>query len=160
MRYRHVRRFDPAHQGPIERRDLQGLAQQIAHAGRHRPALHIGLATGGHGNDRQPPQVRIPANLAGRGEAVHDRHLTIHQHSVKAPLLKQQTQGLRTVRRQHHLDSHALQQALQHFLVEPVVLDHQHPRPRQPAYRVIDRALPRCGASRRRGRRGAVFLKR
>ena len=66
------------------------------------------------------------AHGARRIVAVHDRHLTIHQHQVQGLRLNRRNR-LCTVVHDPNFDAKGLQQARCHLLVYSVVLDQQHP---------------------------------
>ena len=78
-----------------------------------------------------PPRARgnracgfQPPNLPRRVQAVHHRHLDVHQDGVVPPAARQRIDGLAAVVRTS--DAAALHDNLRHLLVHQVVLDDQH----------------------------------
>ena len=57
------------------------LDQELARAGEHRAAQVVGLALDGHHHDCRAGDDR--RELLGRGDAVHVRHVDVHQHDVR-----------------------------------------------------------------------------
>ena len=66
----------------------------------------------------------VLANLPGRGEPVHDRHLAVHQHGVEGGF-GQALEGLGAVVGDGDLGGQPLQHALRHALIHGIVLDQQ-----------------------------------
>ena len=66
--------------------EREGLWQEGVHAGVNAFLLVVGHGIGGQGHDRQPRPlpVRLLPDQSGGGKAIHQRHLAVHQHQVKA----------------------------------------------------------------------------
>ena len=86
------RRRDPARLVALASADLadrggqlvaaERLDQELARAGEHRAAQVVGLALDGHHHDRCVGHAAT--ELLGRGDAVHVRHVDVHQHDIRA----------------------------------------------------------------------------
>ena len=69
----------------------------------------------------------MPANEPRRFQAVHDRHLHVHDHRVEARVVgNDRVHGFAPVRGEFHRDALPLQQVLDDLLVDRVVLGHEH----------------------------------
>ena len=75
-------------------------------------------------------QMRLGPQPARGLQAVHDRHLHVHQHQVvghsAGPL-----HGPLTIGNHIHVHAHLAQEFLRHLLIELVVLHQQHAGPLQ-----------------------------
>ena len=106
------------------------LGEIIVHAGLQ-AAIPVALhGVGGHGDDRRPgPAVGLAVpNRPGRLEAIHDRHLNIHQHDVERFAIHRRKRLL-PVTNNGHMVSQFLQHSDGHPLVDRIVLRQQHPQP-------------------------------
>jgi hypothetical protein len=127
----------------------EGLAQVVVHAhleARLPVALH---GVGGERDDRRAAGRRIGglagADLPRGAEAVHHRHLAVHEDQVEA-LLRERAHPLGAVRDGAHLAAQRLEQHHGHAAVDLVVLAQQH------AARHVARRCGRRGGRRRRDR--------
>ena len=134
--------------------DLVGLADMVVHA-----RGQAGFTVGGHriGRHRHDRQVRVPevvTDVAGGCQAIHHRHLQVHQHDVEGRLGGGHG-GHRflPIGGDEHPGAFVFQQFPRHLLVVGVVLGDQQAQssqalaaaPRQPVARgapAIARAAP------------------
>ena len=122
---------DPLGHGGEHGRHVERLGNVVAHAGFDHLVAVAGHGIGGHGDDGDLRQGQVLANLAGGGVAVHDRHLAVHQHAIKAIVPGQNVQRLLAVVGHQYRDAGLLQQFQRQFLVHVVVFHQQHARARQ-----------------------------
>jgi hypothetical protein len=104
-----------------------GFGDVVVHAGfAALPAL-LGHCVGGHGDDGQMAEAGVLADLAGRLEAVHHRHLEVHQDEVEGvgPGGVEGVEGETPVVGHVHGGAQLLQQAAGDELVDVVVFDQQ-----------------------------------
>ena len=73
----------------------------------------------------------VPADFACRGEAVHDRHLAVHQDTIETMVPGQNIERFLSVIGNDDLDAGVAQKFSREFLIEFVVFDQQQPRPMQ-----------------------------
>ena len=102
-----------------------GLAQIIVRSGGEADFAKIGVGIGGQRDDGNMADVgRQPADLPGGVQAVHFRHLPVHQHQIER-LLLQHVQRLRSAGGNGILQAHFAQLVRQHFLVHRMVFHDQ-----------------------------------
>ena len=84
------RKLQPALQPRAQRDEVQRLGQVLVHAGFHAGG-HVGVQrVGGQGEDGEVRQLAVAllgTDAAGAFQAVHARHLDVHQHEVGRGLL-------------------------------------------------------------------------
>ncbi len=118
--------------------DFEWLHQKIVHARREARVTNLVQRVRRQGDDRRPPVVRALTTLCGRlclnvaypaccFDAVHDRHLAIHQDDVKS-LMSEKVHRSAAVRCVDDPAAHCLKHACGDFLVDRVVLHDQNPR--------------------------------
>ncbi len=104
---------------------------------------------GGERNDRRAqPFAFALAHLPGGFQAVHARHLHVHEHQIEGAPGKRGKRFL-TAGAGHHVNAHLLQEHPRQFQVAGVIVHHQHPGVQRGA------AAGRAGA--RRLRQAAQF---
>ena len=113
----------------VKERRVDRLGHVIVHAGIVAFLLVFLERTGAHGDNRNLLEELVVffADGLGRGQAVHHRHLQVHQHEVEGILL-QQIQGFLAVVCDHRGQAHAVEQRDGQFLVHLVVFDEQNLR--------------------------------
>ncbi len=118
---------DPAGERSAQYLRLDRLGDMVVHAGCQNAGAVFDHRVGRHGNDRQRTVPRRPADRPGGREAVHDRHLHVHQH--RGVIIRVAAQDLvdrdRTVRRQLDREAELAEQTQCHLLVQLVVLDEE-----------------------------------
>ena len=140
----------PARQHPRQLGQIHGLGDEIADPGVEHEALLFLEHAGAKGNHRQFRQFRPGPDGPGRREAIHDRHLHVHQDGIEPRGLRRQpVQGLLAIGHQGGQGPLAPQGIIDEFQVEPAVVRHQDARPRQP--RARGGTLLVTGRSGRRG---------
>ena len=101
----------------------------VVHAGGQAGRAVRRHGVGGHGNDGQPGPAQVASDASGGGEAVHHRHLQVHQHGVHRHgavfFGLDRRHGLSAIARHHHIGTFAGQQLARHLLVVGVVFDQQ-----------------------------------
>ncbi|MNH97932.1 hypothetical protein D3C73_506390 [compost metagenome] len=125
---------------------VQWLGQVVIHAAGQGAFAVPGHGVGGHGDDRQRREVRLLANPAGRGIAVHHRHLAVHQHTVEIAVPGQPVECLLAIICQLELDACLLQQVARQLPVQFVVLHQQQARPLQACHVVSALLVALMGA--------------
>ena len=100
----------------------------IIHTGLQTTLTIPGHGIGGHGDDREIGELRELANRLRGLDAVHDRHLHIHEHQIVLSLLYLLERD-RPILGEVHQQAGAGQQLHRHLLVQLVVLDDQQARP-------------------------------
>jgi hypothetical protein len=108
----------------VERSRNHGFGDEVIHACREAGAAILVEGIGGHGYNRQVGKGGLGSNLPGCLQAVHLRHLHIHQHEVvaiHAKLFEGYATGLRRV----HGQTDCVQQFECYFPVYCVVLRQQ-----------------------------------
>jgi hypothetical protein len=103
----------------------------VVHARGEGPLAVAGHRVRGHREDRQLLAAGQGADPPGGLEAVHPRHLQVHQHEGVVVLLHA-PHALLAVRREVDLDVRRAEQLDRDLLVELVVLHEQDARPAQP----------------------------
>src|SRR6185312_13806265 len=103
---------------------IEGLDQEIVHAGREAIVAHLAEGVGGYGDDRN---MRSLDGLAGtdaprRLEPIHELHLAIHQHEIEA-LACAQLDGDAAIGCGYDTTAHILEKAGGDLLVDGIVLD-------------------------------------
>ena len=83
-----------------------------------------------HGDNRQPLEAGPPAQHPGGGQAVHDRHLDVHQHQVKGvrAALRQNFERLLTVDCHPRSNADHLEQGLDNLAVKYLIFDNEDRR--------------------------------
>ena len=114
----------PTGDGAVHQRGLDRLGDEVVHAGGDAAGAVLAGGGGGHGQYAQAGQARVGADVAGRFQAVHQRHLHVHQHAVEGGLA-QQVERFLAVGRQAHRRAHVFQHLQRDLLVEGVVLHQQ-----------------------------------
>ena len=103
------------------------LRQVLVHAGRQTAFAIVAHHLSGHRDDRHMPagsRLALTDDLR-RLQAIHLRHLHIHQHAIKR-LSKEHVDRLAPVVRHSCLMPAFFQQRDGEHLIEPTVLDQQH----------------------------------
>ena len=92
------------------------------------PLLFVRHGVRGHCNDGQIAETGARAQGTGGGQAVHDRHLDIHQDQIESPGtgFLQQVEGFLPVVGHLRHDADHGKEAFDHFAVESLVIDHQY----------------------------------
>ena len=104
-----------------------GLVIDPVHAGIETGLRAVGAGIGGQGENRHLSGTSLQtADPACRGQAVHARHVQVHQHDVRQQIVPQGFQRRRTVGRKPHAKARLLQQRLGEPAVRHHVIDHQH----------------------------------
>nr|WP_230625960.1 hypothetical protein [Cupriavidus necator] len=117
------------HRGKEHRR-VDRLGDMVAHAGGQAALAVLGQGVGGHRDHRQAGQARLGADAARGLEAVHARHLHVHQRQVVG-LHRQALQRLHAALRRIGRDAGLLQQVYRDLAVDLVVFHQQHAPLRQ-----------------------------
>ncbi len=117
---------EPAVQHVAQHAELDRLREVVVHAHRvalvHRALLHVRR----HRHDGHVAVRRVHGADAARGlEAVHARHVAVHQHQLVV-LLREALERLDAVVGDGDFAAEALQHADRDFLVGAVVLDHEN----------------------------------
>ena len=129
---------EPIAQEACQQRQQLGLAIGLGQIGieaqRQEAVLVARERIGSHRDDRRAPRrdeaparIRAAAQAAQRLDAVHARHLDVHQHQVEAALAEL-AQALHRRAGHPHRAAQALQHLAHDLLIDRVVLDHQHLR--------------------------------
>ena len=118
---------DPARQGVGELARVDRLGDVVVHAGGGAGAAILRHGGGGHGDDRHGPPGRQEADTPCRFEAVHHRHVQIHQHGVEFAVLHR-VQRLLAVAGQRYGEAALAEEFLRHLLIQLVVFDEQDAR--------------------------------
>ena len=113
-----------------DQRDRQGnverLGDEMVHAGTAGGILVRTECAGGQGHDRQLRKLRHAAQDARRLDAIHHRHLHVHQHQVGGVRVGQQpVDGNAAIFGQHDLRPFLGQDPLGHVAVDSAVVDHE-----------------------------------
>nr|GEU28571.1 hypothetical protein [Tanacetum cinerariifolium] len=124
--------------------DIDRFADKVVHAGGN-ALFALGRHHAGRHGDHRQRQTQFIADRAGGREAVHHRHLHVHQHHVAA-VRAQQVDGQRAVFRHGHHGARLFEQAARHQLVERIVFHQQHPHAGQQG-RILRRAVGRPGVA-------------
>ena len=126
--------------------DIHRLGQEAVDAGGFRRLAVLGHDARGKGDDRQPGERRVGANNPSGLQAVHHRHLDVHQRHIDRvrPRLEN-LQRLLAVARQGGQRALLPQRPLHQQPVERAVIDHQHPQTGQPGP-LIRRRLVAAGS--------------
>ena len=112
---------------------IDRFGQEVIHPGIQAQRLILGEGIGCHGDNRQFSVFRHGADAAGGLQAIHHRHLHVHQYQIVAPFL-QALDGLTTVLGDiDRKAEHFTQQFDRHFLIHPVVFGDQNPAAREVA---------------------------
>ena len=114
----------PLEQGRIENLGLHRLGDEIVHARRQAALPVFGKGIGGHGDDRQILPLRQLPNLPRRRDAVHARHLHVHQHDVEI-LAGDLGAGFQAIHRRLHLHPGVTQQFKADFEIDRLIIDEQ-----------------------------------
>jgi hypothetical protein len=121
---------EPAEEHALQRLGRHRLGDEVVHAGCEAGGLVLVEGVGGHGQDGDVGVARQTADLPGRLEAVHDRHLHVHQDQVVvAP--GGALDGLLAVVGQVDGEPEIGQHVHGDLLIEWIVLDQQHLGARQ-----------------------------
>ena len=108
-------------------REREGFGEVVVHARREAGFAVAGQGVGGerdHAGRLELARDFAFAQLARRDEAVHDRHLAVHEHHVEF-LLFERVQRLDAVAGMHGVASQALQHLERERAVDHVVLDQE-----------------------------------
>ena len=109
-------------------RQREGLGEIVVHAGREAGFAVAGQRIGGerhHARGFEFLRDLALAQLARGDEAVHDRHLAIHEHHVEL-LLLERIERLDAVAGMHGIATQALQHLERQRAVDHVVFHQQH----------------------------------
>ena len=110
-RWRHGKRSarpgrQPACEHRTQRKHGVGLGQKRIHAGIETALFITRHGVGSHGDDRQfcTASLRQATDMNGRLQAIHHRHLAIHQHQIKV-MAAHQVDRLRAIARHLPIDA-------------------------------------------------------
>ena len=121
-------RSAPALQRALEIGGRAGFGNVVVHAGIEAAFPILAHGVGGERDDRQvTARVELAAaNGASRLEAVHFRHLAIHEHQIVVLRAAVRSQAMRPFSAIVHFAAELLQQARGEHAIDGVIFDDQH----------------------------------
>ena len=134
---------NPLGQGAPQSIGFDRFGHKAVHAGGGAAVAVYLHGVGGHGQDGHGVELAVLADGAGGGQAVHHRHLHVHQHHVIGHIGRAGTHHVHrdlAVVGHVHAEPGIGQQLARDLLVEQVVFDQQDVRTKQGGQRVQRRA--------------------
>ncbi len=131
--------------------NFERLGDVFVHPGVARRLTFFGQRAGRHGDNRQGLPFWIAAYFAGRLQAIHDRHLHIHQDASEV-FPRQAFERFAAVAGDGHKQPDRAQQLVGDFLIDRFILDQQDFPAGETANLVVRREAPILMAGQRAGR--------